>query len=441
MMIYLVKRYLGEEMKNRMTKKGISVLIVFMVLITTGVFGGLKMVYDRFQLETVDIEHDAIVSNEDTTNESIDEFEGNEYIKVVLLGTDADGLRTDSMMVMVYHKKTGTLNLFSIPRDTYIEASESLIALMKDRIWMPDYMKLTDLYSYMKRGEMESPESYTVKAIEQLMGFDIDHVVLLETSGFRKVVDSVGGVEVYVPRNLNYEDPYQNLYIHLNKGTQVLNGKKAEQFVRFRQTNDHGGYGDYGRMEMQQYFLKRFLSTLAQPENIGRMNQIISAMSEFVSTDADFLTTLSYVQYLDDVDFERIQSHMLPGDEKTINGGWYIKLKPDDELHSFVNAALEQSEQTTENSKALSIAVHNGSGRKGIAQKLSDELTSEGYTVSEVGNYGPDRKQKTRIIVTESGQGIDLLKYFHLAEIVVAPDKIDTTEDADILIIVGGADA
>ncbi len=72
---------------------------------------------------------------------------------------------------------------------------------------------------------------------------------------------------------------------------------------------------------------------------------------------------------------------------------------------------------------------------------MSDELTSEGYTVSEVGNYGPDRKQKTRIIVTESGQGIDLLKYFHLAEIVVAPDKIDTTEDADILIIVGGADA
>ncbi len=92
-------------MKNRMTKKGITILIVFMVLITAGVFGGLKMVYDRFQLETVEIEHDAIVSNEDATNESIDEFEGNEYIKVALLGTDADGLRTDSMMVMVYHKK------------------------------------------------------------------------------------------------------------------------------------------------------------------------------------------------------------------------------------------------------------------------------------------------------------------------------------------------
>lgn len=433
----LIQQGRGSMKKRRNKNRVLIVSVLFVMLLAFGA-GSVFAVYQQFKLKTVKLEHDAIVSETDEATEQPEET-GPDTIKVALLGTDADGLRTDSMMVLVYDKKSSILNLFSVPRDTYIEVSPTLKDKMAGKIHLPSYMKLTELYSYMKRGDVESPESYTAKAIEQLMGMEIDHIVLLETSGFRKVVDAVGGVEVYVPRNLNYDDPYQNLHIHLSKGTQVLDGKEAEQFVRFRKTNDLTGYGDFGRMEMQQYFLKNFLKTLAQPENLGHMNQIITAMSDFVSTDCDFMTALGYVQYLDDVNFDRIQSHMLPGDAATINNGWYFKLKDNQELHAFVNNALEQSYQDVEDSKHLRIEVLNGSGRSGVAKKLSERLKDEGYSIADIGDYGIDRKQKTRIIVKNSGEGLDLLKYFHLAEIEVAPDKIES--ESDILIIVGGADA
>lgn len=55
----------------------------------------------------------------------------------------------------------------------------------------------------------------------------------IQIPAFKRLVDAVGGVEVYVPQNYHYDDPTQNLYIHLEKGTQLLNGKQAEGLVRF----------------------------------------------------------------------------------------------------------------------------------------------------------------------------------------------------------------
>ena len=79
----------------------------------------------------------------------------------------------------------------------------------------------------------------------------MDYTVSVDLQGFVALVDAIGGVTFDVPINMNYEDPYQNLYIHISKGVQTLSGADALKVVRFRE-----GYAtqDIGRMETQQNF-------------------------------------------------------------------------------------------------------------------------------------------------------------------------------------------
>ena len=72
----------------------------------------------------------------------------------------------------------------------------------------------------------------------------------MDFEGFRDLIDAIGGVEFDVPTRMYYTDPKQNLEIDLYPGKQLLDGKKAEMFMRFRQNNDGTGYaeGDIGRM-------------------------------------------------------------------------------------------------------------------------------------------------------------------------------------------------
>ena len=102
---------------------------------------------------------------------------------------------------------------------------------------------------------------------------------------FVKLVDEIGGVDFEVPLNMNYDDPYQDLHIHLKKGMQHLDGQNALKVVRFRHNNDGSGYGteDIGRIGTQQAFLKAvFQKMLANPQKITAYAQIFS---EYVKTD------------------------------------------------------------------------------------------------------------------------------------------------------------
>ena len=66
------------------------------------------------------------------------------------------------------------------------------------------------------------------------MGFEPDFQVVVEWEAVGEIVDAMGGVWFDVPRKMDYEDPYQDLSIHLDKGYQLLNGEQAMGVVRFR---------------------------------------------------------------------------------------------------------------------------------------------------------------------------------------------------------------
>ena len=95
-------------------------------------------------------------------------------------------------------------------------------------------------------------------------------------------VDAIGGVTFDVPINMNYEDPYQNLYIHISKGVQTLSGADALKVVRFRE-----GYAtqDIGRMETQQNFLKAVAKQVLTVGNLDKIDDFVKIFQTYVETD------------------------------------------------------------------------------------------------------------------------------------------------------------
>ncbi|MCQ2426841.1 MAG: LCP family protein [Clostridia bacterium] len=167
----------------------------------------------------------------------------------LVLGVDrVAGLSDTVMMVSVSHR--GEINVVQLPRDTYTEPSAVGFAVSGG-------VKLNSLYASLGVNGMKS-------FLEKTLCVKLDYTVVIGTDVFADAIDAIGGVEVDVPCDMDYEDPEQDLYIHIKAGKQTLNGKQAEGFVRFR-----SGYatGDLGRLEAQKLFMRSLLKTLK--ENVG----------------------------------------------------------------------------------------------------------------------------------------------------------------------------
>ena len=136
------------------------------------------------------------------------------------------------MFVVHFDSEEQRTSLVSMPRDTRVKIASDVVSYMeKESKYYQSPTKLNAVHAYV--GKEKGPEM-TVKQLEDILGIEIDHYVKVDLNAFRKIVDAIGGVEVDVPQNMFYEDPYQDLYINLKKGPQLLDGDKAEQLVRFR---------------------------------------------------------------------------------------------------------------------------------------------------------------------------------------------------------------
>ena len=96
------------------------------------------------------------------------------------------------------------------------------------------------------------------ETVSEQLGIPVDYQITVDLKGFAALVDAIGGVDFYVPVDMDYDDPVQNLSIHFSKGQQRLNGEDALKVVRFRHNNDGTGdsHGDFenGSMNMKSIF-------------------------------------------------------------------------------------------------------------------------------------------------------------------------------------------
>ncbi|WP_105619593.1 LCP family protein [Vallitalea okinawensis] len=353
------------------------------------------------------------------------------YITGAIIGKDASGGLTDVMMVGVFNTETYNIDVFAIPRDTKITVSDELHNRINEGLWAPQTMKLTDLYWRVKGAGLEDPILYTIDAMEQIVGIPIDHYVTVDTDSFDQVIDALGGIDLYVPMDMNYEDPFQNLYIHLKEGYQHLNGAQAEQLVRYRSS-----YSDLARIEIQQYLIQSCAEALLNINSIKQVEQLLRVVYDIVETDIGILDAISYLKYYEHLDLNRIDFYTIPGITDKIDGIWYFIYTDETTVYEFVHQRLSDDNSFVSDSKDSVITILNGTGKTGLATKYRDILTEKGYHIGGLDNSNGSFHQKTQIIVKEEGMGYDLRSYFTLSEVIVAPEQIP--EGSDIVIILGG---
>ncbi len=236
---------------------------------------------------------------------------GNDNTRVVqdfvVAGVDEDGYRTDLILLCRYNLSDDSLKILQIPRDTKVENQRS------DK-------KINSAYGSPEKTEALFDE------IEIVTGIRPQRYVIVSFKAFRELIDVIGGVEVDVPMRMYYTDPYQDLTIDLYPGTQVLDGKKAEMFMRFRKNNDGTGYpnGDIDRMAAQRQFYDAVKDKLLSGSTVLKAPQILGIINENVETDFNGDDIVRYIGRIPKFKTENIKIMSLPGEGGYANGISYF---------------------------------------------------------------------------------------------------------------------
>jgi LCP family protein required for cell wall assembly len=255
------------------------------------------------------------------------QWEGSERVNVLLMGGDERGLRkgevarSDSMLVVSFDPVTKKIHLFSVLRDTQVD--------------IPGF-KANRVNAAITLG---GPE-LAMKTIGNLMGLNIQYYVYVDFQGFIKLVDTIGGVDFYVEKDMKYTDAADgHVYdINLKKGQQHLDGDKALQYVRFR----HDRLSDFTRTERQRDFLKAIASKLQSGWNLVRLPDILGEVTPYMETNmsaGDMLKLASLGYQSHQAGSAQIPPMELVTEEK-VDGAAVLGVRNLDALKGYVQATL-----------------------------------------------------------------------------------------------------
>ena len=208
---------------------------------------------------------------------------------VLLVGRDVASGSTDVMLLLTYDTKAKTVNGLSLPRDTMMDvgtSSKRLNAIFNNN-------KGKDEATQTEKG-MEA----LCDAVADITGILPDYYVYVRWEAIGELVDAIGGVEFEVPFNMDYDDPYQDLYIHQKAGLRTLTGNDAMQVVRWRKNNDgsNSGGGDIARISIQQDFLKAVAKKCLSPTMFLKLPDLVKIFKENVETDLTVGNILALAQ-------------------------------------------------------------------------------------------------------------------------------------------------
>ena len=236
----------------------------------------------------------------------------------VLTGCDEGSLRADTIMLGCFDTVNGTASLVSIPRDTLVYYNNK-------------NTKINTVYSHGGGKAM-------AQEVSELLGVPVDYYVAVDLDAFGAIVKAIGGVYFDVPIDMDYDDPYQDLHIHLQKGYQKLDADGAIGVVRFRHNNDGTGYvrQDYERVETQRKFLTALVSQTITVSNAAKVTDLISILQKYVDTDMPLDTMIYFATQAIGMDLgAALETATLPSEWKSP----YVEVD-DDKALELVNRLL-----------------------------------------------------------------------------------------------------
>ncbi|SFW35144.1 LCP family protein [Selenomonas ruminantium] len=221
---------------------------------------------------------------------------------IMIMGVDErddDVGRSDTLMIASIDPKTNQASLLSVPRDTRV------------KIKGHGFDKVNAAYAYGK-------EKLSQDTVENLLGVNIDHYIIINTKSFKKIIDAIGGIDIDVPKRMHYEDPWDDdggLIIDFQPGMQHMDGAKAVTYVRYRDEE-----GDLGRIRRQQDFMRACMDKIVSPAIIPKLPSVIKEVMDSIQTDLTFRQLLEFAGTLKQSKENGLKTDMVPGRPLYIDG-------------------------------------------------------------------------------------------------------------------------
>lgn len=303
---------------------------------------------------------------------------GNKKRNILLLGVDSngegsdpwEGTRTDTIILLNVDPRTKSLNALSIPRDS--------------KVYLPDSHGVQKINAAHAIGGI----GMTIRTIEETLGVKIDRYIIVHDEAVKEIVDALGGVDIYVEKNMHYNDYSGKLFINLKKGPNHLNGKDVIGYLRFR----HDPMGDIGRTQRQQWFLRGMMEALKKPETIIKLPEIINVASKYIKTNMSFYELSQYAGFAKHLDMDKIEIAMLPGAPNKKGYISYWILDPE-KTQEVVNRLIYREKINPESMTDVKAGIMYSDGNAEEAKLVKEQLINLGINVACTGTVSKTHTQ------------------------------------------------
>ncbi|MEV4106285.1 LCP family protein [Nonomuraea sp. NPDC049695] len=318
-------------------------------------------------------------------------------LNVLLVGSDSRagdnkkygpkevGERTDTIMLLHISPNRDKATMISFPRDSMV-----MIPECRSRTGTALPGGLRQINSAFNDGGINC----TIRTLESLTNIKINHFVKVDFTGFKGIIDAIGGIEICLPKAVN--DPKAKLV--LGPGKHVVNGEQALGYVRTRYALGDGS--DLSRIQRQQVFLTKVLEAVTNGgllTNPVKLNAFLEAATAAVTVDSGLtldrmLDIAKSVKGLTAKELKGITvpTEPYPPDKNRVQFSepaardFFESVRNDVEVTPAPTPGKAAAVKIE--NKQVRVQVLNGTGERGKAVQVADQLAAQGFVITEVGN-------------------------------------------------------
>ena len=395
-------------------------LIIVLALVLLVIGGGAAYVYLQLAAAGRIMEDNSLKPVD--MGEVLAAREAEQPFTMVLLGADyrrgETQARADTIIVARIDPEGQRVWLLSIPRDTRVE--------------IPGYGvdKINAAHFY-------GGPKLVIETVTEYTGIPINHYAEIDFTGFRKMVDALGGVWIDVDVEIDDEkaDSGTNTRVsHIEPGYQRLNGEAALTYVRSRDFPD----ADFTRMKHQQTFFKALADQATKLDSVLKVPGMVKDVAQYIKTDLSMRELIDIALALRSIGASGI-------DTATLTGEWRTPYVWTDEERMDVLVGAMLAGRSFDGTAAvgtevprstISVTIRNGAGIEGCASATSDILTGLGYAVAGVGNANQFVYEETLVVYkTDRAAAVQISSELPKAKVVESRGMYEF--DTDILVVVG----
>ncbi|MBN1888784.1 MAG: LCP family protein [Thermoflexales bacterium] len=329
-------------------------------------------------------------------------WEGKERVNILLIGIDQRGQeagpwRTDTLIVLSVDPVSKSAGMLSIPRDLWVE--------------IPGYDQNRINTAYVLGETNKYPgggPALAKKTVQYNLGEPIHYFIQLNFTAVEQLVDVIGGVDMYVEREI--DDPLypDNAYgydpLYIPAGWQHMDGKLALKYARSR----HGS-SDFDRARRQQQLLLVVRAKVARLDTLGSLlpkaGEIVSTLGNTVRSDLTLDQVVRLAQLAAEIDSGRIRSAVV---DSTMTRNWTTPkgaqvLVPDRERMAVLHTLIFSPPEEQAGGEAAQILLQNGTAVPGLATQCAERLRQQGFQVANVTN-APRQDYPASLILVYTGK-------------------------------------